>query len=386
MSKFSSFWFSEYLRIENGVTPDKVALHSKKLHWFDCTRCNHSFEKSPKDIVEQKESCPFCTKTKYRLCGKTNCTHYLEKSFGSHERAVDWSDENGIEPHKVALQSNDIYLFVCNNDKCGHTFEAKPNKIVGRGGWCPYCANKELCSDNKCKSCRDKSFVSHEHATDWIKNKNDTTPREVFKGSHDEYWFKCSECKHNFKTSLHSITTSNSWCPHCNSNKLCDNDDCKICFDKSLASMPYAKYFIPNADVKNPRHITKQNGKQCTFKCQECKNSFDMTPSDVYRGRWCPTCKHKTEKKLYGVLNNLYDNVKFQPRFDWCKSDQDRICPFDFYISGKYIIIELDGKQHFSDIMNWKSSDDNLKQDVFKMERANKKVFVSFDCINQMYF
>jgi hypothetical protein len=36
------------------------------------------------------------------------------------------------------------------------------------------------------------------------------------------------------------------------------------------------------------------------------------------------------------------------------------------------IIIELDGKQHFVQVSNWKSPDEQLKTDIFKMKKANQ--------------
>ena len=43
------------------------------------------------------------------------------------------------------------------------------------------------------------------------------------------------QCKHHFDMQLDSIT-SGHWCKYCANQALCDNDDCKICFEKSFAS------------------------------------------------------------------------------------------------------------------------------------------------------
>ena len=39
------------------------------------------------------------------------------------------------------------------------------------------------------------------------------------------------------------------------------------------------------------------------------------------------------------------------------------------------IIIELDGEQHFRQVSNWSSPEDQLKRDLYKMECANNNGF-----------
>lgn len=39
------------------------------------------------------------------------------------------------------------------------------------------------------------------------------------------------------------------------------------------------------------------------------------------------------------------------------------------------IIIEIDGEQHFRQVWNWKSPDENQKNDIYKMKCANSNGF-----------
>ena len=75
-------------------------------------------------------------------------------------------------------------------------------------------------------------------------------------------------------------------------------------------------------------------------------------------------------KKLFEFLKLHYPKVKFQCKFEWCK-DKDFL-KFDFLIEELKIIIELDGHQHFIQVMNWSSPEDNLNRDIYKMKTANK--------------
>ena len=81
----------------------------------------------------------------------------------------------------------------------------------------------------------EKSFASHEKSKYWS-NKNELKPNQVFKSSGKKYWFDC-ECGHEIEISLNNIS-GGQWCPYCcfPIKKLCNNEDCKECFEKSIAS------------------------------------------------------------------------------------------------------------------------------------------------------
>ena len=118
----------------------------------------------------------------------------FEKSFTSHEKSIFWSDRNLIKPNEITKGSSKKFYFNC--DKCNHEFLMQLN-VVTRGGWCNFCSNNNLCKNNECKICFEKSFASHEKSAFWS-NKNDLIPRQVFKVSAKKYLFKCETCNHEF--------------------------------------------------------------------------------------------------------------------------------------------------------------------------------------------
>lgn len=90
---------------------------------------------------------------------------------------------------------------------------------------------------------------------------------------------------------------------------------------------------------------------------------------NICSGKWCSFCKNKTEKKLLEWLKINY-NVKYQLRYDWCKNpNTNKYLPYDFEINNK-IIIELDGRQHFEQVSNWRSPEDQLYIDKYKIKCA----------------
>jgi very-short-patch-repair endonuclease len=58
---------------------------------------------------------------------------------------------------------------------------------------------------------------------------------------------------------------------------------------------------------------------------------------------------------------------------DWCKNPlTSRHLPFDFVLRDKKIIIELDGPQHFFQVSNWISPDEQFERDRYKERCANE--------------
>ena len=71
---------------------------------------------------------------------------------------------------------------------------------------------------------------------DWNKN-SDINPRKLKAYSHTNAWFICDVCNHSFQSMISRITLG-KWCLYCANQKLCENEDCTICFEKSFASHP----------------------------------------------------------------------------------------------------------------------------------------------------
>ena len=138
------------------------------------------------------------------------------------------------------------------------------------------CNSTRLCANEECQTCFEKSFASHEKSEFWSEKNGDVKPRQVFKSSGIKYWF---DCCHQFKTSLNSITGMQSClCPYCAKKRLCENEECQTCFEKSFDSHEKSKYWSDkNSDVK-PRHVFKSSGKKYWFNCN-CGHQFESSLS-----------------------------------------------------------------------------------------------------------
>jgi very-short-patch-repair endonuclease len=99
-------------------------------------------------------------------------------------------------------------------------------------------------------------------------------------------------------------------------------------------------------------------------------------------------CKNKTESLLYSIIKDKFPTIILQFKQDWCK----RIfyLPFDFCIPEYKIIIELDGRQHFEQVSNWSSPEEQFKNDKYKEKCANDNGYLIIrilqeDVLNYIY-
>jgi very-short-patch-repair endonuclease len=418
---FASHEKAKYWSDKNELKPENIVNNlSNKKYWFICNDCKHNFDISLYHLTNRNQWCPYCAnkklcdnfncnicfdksfashekskywnnttilprqifksnghkyihncyKTSKKLCGINECNICFEKSFASHEKAKYWSDKNELKPINVFRGSQEQYLFNCY--ECGHEINNNPNAITSNNQWCSYCANKKLCENNNCKICFDKSFACHEKSKYWS-NKNDLTPIQVFKGSNNYYLFECNTCNHTFDQQLYHVSNNNVWCNYCSNRKLCENINCKICFDKSFASHEKSKYWSNDNKLK-PRDVFKNSKTKYIFKCELCNIPFTMELNCVNYSQWCGCKKNKTETKLLLKMID-YVNIIKGFRINWCKNSNGHILPYDFCIEENKIIIELDGAQHFRQVRNWKSPEEQLENDKYKQKCANENSY-----------
>jgi very-short-patch-repair endonuclease len=356
------------------IHPRKIFNSSNTKYWFNCD-CGHQFNSTLQHITCKKQNtwCPYCCIPHKKLCEKKDCKSCLENSFALHPKAEFWSDKNGdIKPRQVLKSSKDKFWFNCVS--CGHEFNVNLNMLTrNEKQWCSYCAHRQLCENKECKTCFEKSFASHIKAKFWSDKNGHVKPRQVFKSSNTKYWFNC-DCGHEFETCLCNITSLKpSWCYYCcsPSKRLCEKKDCKTCFKKSFASHPKAEFWSEKNGYVKPRQVCNGSDVKYWFNCVN-GHEFNASLSNISHNKWCPICVNKTEKKLYEQLLQIYPNLNPQFRIDWCKNpNTDYFLPFDFVLKEQKIIIELDGIQHFKQVMNWKSPEEQFENDQYKEKSAN---------------
>lgn len=103
-----------------------------------------------------------------------------------------------------------------------------------------------------------------------------------------------------------------------------------------------------------------------TIKCNLCNRSFDQTPDGHVHGAGCPFCLKKTEAKLYDwILENYNDKTAIVRECVFAELPRLR---FDFYLEAYNLVIELDGQQHFKQVLTWQAPEKTQVTDKKKMD------------------
>lgn len=103
-------------------------------------------------------------------------------------------------------------------------------------------------------------------------------------------------CEHIFELCPTDIVLGNQWCPFCSNQKLCDDEDCTKCHNKSFASHIKAKYWSPKNKLK-PRKIFKYTNHKYLFNCHICHHEFELQLSSISRDDyWCYYCSSRKKQ------------------------------------------------------------------------------------------
>lgn len=296
--------------------------------------------------------------------------------FSEHPYSINWSEKNVKSPKDFSIQSHSSATFKCPN--CIHEFESKLYN-VSNGKYCPYCAipSRKMCDKENCTECFNKSFASSEKAKFWS-DKNAISPRNVFKKTDIKYVFNCDKCNHEFKIALDKLAVG-GWCPFCYGKQLCDTE-CSTCFNRSFASHSYSNCWSIENSI-SPTKVALHCNKKFKFECDKCNSQFLKDPNSILRGEWCPLCKNKSEAKLFEYLKNLFPNTIREFNEKWMGRLR-----YDFLIPELKLIIELDGEQHFEQIMNWASPEHQLVNDVYKTKLANENGYTIIRLLQKEVF
>lgn len=360
----AAFWS----HAKNIVPLNTVSRGSETKRIFTCGTCSHDFAMSPA-VIGMGCWCPFCSRSR-RCPDPETCKLCWDRCFASHPRAVCWNrDKNGMDPSAVSRGNDTLRHFTC--DVCHHDFLATPMAVCA-GSWCPFCANKRRCeSTENCAICRERSFASHSRALQWHP-RNNVRPDCVSRNSGQKFFFTCDMCAHVFLMRLANVVRG-QWCPFCAGRKLCQNlEKCCYCWSKSFASHERAQSwnFLRNSVDINT--VSRGSETKRIFTCGVCSHDFEMSPAVIMMGCWCSCVKYKTEHLVYGWCANHLgaEQVERQAAFEWCKSPTGRLCRFDICIRKIRLIIEIDGKQHFEQVSNWKSPEETRERDTYKAVAA----------------
>lgn len=207
---------------------------------------------------------------------------------------------------------------------------------------------KTLCK-GECDICHNRSLASHESAKYWSERNLPVTPRQVYKGNVTElYWYNCFKSKHEFAMRPNNVS-KDQWCPYpcccfTGTGKLCEDEDCDICFYGSFASHPNCYYWIEqelDGKILSPRKVKLNSHIKCWFRCEN-SHEFQMELYNINGGVWCPKCKFKNETECILIMEKLTKHLFIKKKVSFLNGLE-----YDGYNGILKIAIEYNGKQHY---------------------------------------
>jgi very-short-patch-repair endonuclease len=388
----------DYSKVVYNKKDDKVIIICKKHKEFEQCANSHL----------QGCGCKKCATEETHTLQKSNTINFIEKSKQIHGDKYDYSNVDYINV-KTKI------IIVCNS--CKISFSQVPNThLCGHG--CRKCANK-LSSDKK-----------RIHTTESIVQKAKEIHGDKYEYSNVEYTGIDNKiiiiCKEHgeFEQSPDCHINRQNGCGKCGvikraKNKMISPDEIikkakdthgnKYDYSKVEYHGIYNKIIIickehgefeqsANSHIRGSgctecvRNIwttdkfieksKEKHGDKYDYSKVEysgcdtnviilCKkhNAFNQTPYNHLNGQGCSFCVNKTEGKLYEKIQLLYPTIVTQFKQEWCKKIKN--LPFDFCIKEYNVIIELDGAQHFQQISNWSSPEEQFENDKYKEKCAN---------------
>ena len=122
---------------------------------------------------------------------------------------------------------------------------------------------------------------------------------KVYAQSGTKIWFLCTKCDHKYEAMPNNISKGHG-CPFCVSKKLCGNEECQVCWEKSLASREddLAARCLKYSGDKDARTVFVNQHQKMLFTCTrpECNHDFEAAPGKINTGRGCPFCSSPPQK------------------------------------------------------------------------------------------
>lgn len=291
LKSFASHPKSEYYSSKNELDPKLIYKGSKKKCIFDCPTCNHEFTSSIETITKMNCWCSYCGKKK--LCTNNNCQHCYQNSLASIENIDTIFDyeNNKKSPRQIFKRSAETIHLKCIN--CSHKYSKKAQKLKKKNFEnCKYCINS-VCGLSNCQQCFNRSFASHPKSK-YIVDKS-IDPFTLTLNSNKSVLFNCEICNHDFKAIIQNVVRHNNWCSYCGGNKLCNNESCIPCYNKSLASFSNIELvFNYNTNTKIPRQIFRHAKEKVNLVCYTCSHNYSRAVHKIKDNNWnkCRYCTY----------------------------------------------------------------------------------------------
>ncbi|MDP9675193.1 hypothetical protein J2W97_001176 [Paenibacillus jamilae] len=246
--------------------------------------------------------------------------------FGDKVRIL--SDYNGgTEPIS--------FIYHCSEHGDIHKSINAKNILAKSFSPCTTCSNN-LKSTVSCKNKKDHTYFL-KRLKSLCESKGGSLVSPKWKTAKSTYEIDCGITGHpNFFTTADCLFSKSQWCPYCSGRKG-----------------NFEEEIIEILRRKNYQLLSKyqKSTLPVSVKCNIDNYEWDITPTNIKKGRGCPVCNLPfSEKVVYDYLKNHDHNFKIQYSFDDLKGENGQPLKFDFVIfkpTGQILsIIEIDDLEH----------------------------------------
>lgn len=283
------------LDIQNALTNNDLMKY-----WWDCSKCNGSYQTSIPNRKNNEDCCPYCNWT-LPLSG-VNTLRDVYPQLAKY-----WKSCKTVSLHKFIPNESDNrqITWICTD--CNNTFEERFSSVLKQykssedfliSDICPYCTGKmpnpELNALNKIKP-----YLIDE----WLVKENGDMSK-YFPNSEECVKWKCKTCQGIFRASINKRQENDKCCPYCRGSvTLVGYNDLASTYPGLLKEWDY----LNNVLLADPKTLRKHSYKKVWWICQtDNSHRYIMTVSDrvqyLERSREpCLICKGFRRKREHFI-------------------------------------------------------------------------------------
>jgi len=271
---------AEFVEMSGELDITHVNPNSLEHAIWRCTTCENVWPSSPRQRIKKSAGCHYCSQNRLHSDRRNSLAVVFPKI------ALDWDfHKNGdLSPSDVTHGSHKSVWWKCST--CDHSWKTKILVRTRQSGGCSFCNSGRLHSDG-----RNSLAAMQPHLiTEWHPNKNHPlSPNSVTSRNGKRVWWLCSQCGHEWKTSISNRTRPESptGCPSCAGQCVHSNGQ------NSLSSLhpELCKEWHPDRNSLSPTEVLPGSHKRVWWLCSDCSHEWRTTPGHrTERISGCPVC------------------------------------------------------------------------------------------------
>ena len=263
---------------------------------------------------------------------------HIIKSQQWFEEKVKNYHGNKVEILSEYTGSENPIDIVYHCDLHGDTYKTLNAKNICKSYFLPCKKCQSIRKSNSARGARksDKEFY-YQRLVEYCKEHGGYVLEKEWTRAKDTYHFKCDNAEHPiFETTADALYSGEHWCPYCSGRSGNFQDELsKIC--KSRDGELLSNY--------------EKSGCYVTVRCNKHNYVWDMLPSNIKKGRWCPVCSMGfNEKVVWDYFKNMQCNIQIQYTFDDLIGKNNEKLKFDFAVfdsdNNLVSLVEVDDEEH----------------------------------------